>query len=107
MNVNESLSRRAWAVGSVRVLSTGMKFYYHKARDLMNLATKFQMLGWCPDDLVIPTSVSESHVNKILGNMIAVPTIGTVEVLVLLCFFPRFEHLTRGVNCLQRFKLVA
>ena len=71
-----------------------MKFYYHKTRSLMNLATKFQMLGWCPDDLAIPASMSEAHVNKILGNMIAIPTIGTVEVLVLLCFFPQFAHLT-------------
>lgn len=94
VNVNETLPRRPWLQGGVRVMSTGMKLYYHKIRNIVNVATKFQMMGWCPDDLVIPAVLSESSLSTMLGNMIAIPTIGTVEVLTLLCFQPQFAHLT-------------
>ena len=97
VNVNEGIARRPWCRGRIRCISTGSKIYYHKIGKLLNIPTKFQLMGWVPDRLVLTGSLvtNVSNVNTLLGNMIAVPTIGTVELLLLVCCFPQFQHLYR------------
>ena len=44
--------------------------------------------GVGPDEIVLPSSMSHTSLRILLGNMVCVTKIGTVEALVLLCFMP-------------------
>ena len=65
----------------LRSVSTASKIYCHSAKGLLNIATLFQIFGWCPDELVLP-NVGLHGLRKLVGNMVAVPAIGIVELLV-------------------------
>ena len=55
---------------------------------MINFATTFQIVGWKPDTVIIPENITDGHLRKLLGNMICVPTIGTIELLSIKCFIP-------------------
>ena len=98
ITVSESLSRKPWSIGAkIPFLSCGCKIYYHKIGAILNFATLFQIAGWNPDALIVPATITDGNLRKLVGNMVCVPTIGTIELLVLRCFFPRIlgiEHAT-------------
>eukprot|EP00975_Prorocentrum_lima_P031458 6602351-Prorocentrum_lima.AAC.1 len=54
------------------------------------------MFAWCPDQLVIPSSLTDRSMRTILGNMICVPIVGTVELLVFRAVFA-----PHGDRCVQ------
>ena len=96
INVSESLSRAPWKQGSLRSVSTHSKIYFHKTQQILNVPTLFQIFGWCPRDLTFPDGMAETTLRALVGNMIAVPTIGVVELLVLACFFQDGFGATHG-----------
>ena len=81
INVSESLSRAPWKLGSVRSVSTHSKIYFHKTQQILNVPTLFQIFGWCPRDITFPDGMAETALRVLVGNMMAVPTVGVVELL--------------------------
>ena len=94
VNINESVGRQTTGVGNIR-MSTGARIFYRKANCLLNHATKFNIFGWDPDTLTIPEHVFPTCLNRLQGNMIAIPSIGTA-LIVAIAFLPQLSEWRKG-----------
>ena len=96
INMDESLGRKPWSRKGIRGVSTHSKIYFHGAKSILNISTIFQAFGWDPEDLVLPETMPEHAVRTMLGNMVAVPTIGAAQLLALVAFHPQVKSLVRS-----------
>ena len=83
VDVSQSVDRLSWKTdGRVMSLHRGMKFVYRGR--ILNLPTCFRLIGW-PDaeGIVFPDNLSNSGLDRMLANMIAVPVIGAVLMAAL------------------------
>ena len=94
VNVNESVGRQTTGDGDIR-MSTGARIFYRKANCLINHATKFKIFGWDPETITIPEHVFPTSLNRLQGNMIAIPTIGTA-LIVAIAFLPQLSEWRKG-----------
>ena len=86
IDVSQGLSRMPWTSGGrVRTMSTQTKLLHGDT--LVNVKDRFRMMGWKVDKLVFP-SLTESQFQQLLGNSMAVPTVGAVQMALLSAVFP-------------------
>ena len=65
----------------MRTPSTNTKIYY-KGK-VLNAKTMFNCMGMDSSSVTIPKDVSASSIRTLIGNMMAVPVVGAIELAVL------------------------
>ena len=83
VDASQSVDRLSFKTdGRVMSLHRCMKFLY-KGR-VINLPTCFRLMGWPnAEDIVLPDDLTDSGLDKLLANMIAIPVIGAVLMAAL------------------------
>ena len=83
VDVSQSVDRLSWKTdGRVMSLHRGMKSVYRGK--ILNLPTCFRLMGWPnAEDIVMPEGLTNSGLDRMLSNMIAVPVIGAVLMAAL------------------------
>ena len=82
-DVSQSLERTGWKHdGRVMSLHRGIKAVYRGR--ILNKPSLFRLMGWPnAQDIFFPDNISESQLDRMLSNMIAVPVIGSVLMAAL------------------------
>jgi hypothetical protein len=89
INYSQSLNRSPWSVGPTLVSTPSTKSRFLYGLKLLNVKTMFQLMGWEPTELVLPTSLSMTNSFELVGNMMAIPVVGAIEVVFLSALFQR------------------
>ena len=77
VDVSQMLGRRPWTTnGTLRTPRANNQYVY--GGDVLPAPALFEMVGWPRLDLTVPTSLSDSAISTLIGNMMALPCVGAV-----------------------------